>query len=203
MENLIEQFACQLGEFWDDVNGGWLDKEKVLRAREEELGWVKEREVYVKRPLQECWDVTHRAPISLRWVDTNKGDDEFENYRSRIVVRELKRAGLGATLTAAEVFSAMPPTEALRVLASLAMHRQSKRGKPLKIAVFDIRRAHLYGEAQRDVYVDLPEGDREEGMCALLKKSLYGTQDASAVWQHDYCKRFVAAGYRRGRSNGA
>ena len=63
---------------------------------------------------EECWDVTHRAPISLRWVDTNKGDDEFENYRSRIVVRELKRAGLGAALTAAEVFSAMPPTEALR-----------------------------------------------------------------------------------------
>ena len=134
----------------------------MLRAREEELGWVKEREVYVKRPLQECWDVTHRAPISLRWVGTNKGDDEFENYRSRIVVRELKRAGLGAALMAAEVFSAMPPTEALRVLASLAMSRQSKRGKPLKIAVFDISRAHLYGEARRNVYVDLPEG-RQRG----------------------------------------
>ena len=40
-------------------------------------------------------------------------------------------------------------------------------------------------------------------MCALLKKSLYGTQDASAVWQHNYCKRFEAAGYTRGRSNGA
>ena len=37
-ESLIEQFDCELGEFWDDVNGGWLDKEKVLRAREEELG---------------------------------------------------------------------------------------------------------------------------------------------------------------------
>ena len=169
VESLIEQFDCELGEFWDDVNGGSLNKEKVLRAREEELGWVKEREVHVKRPLQECWGVTHRAPISLRWADTNKGDDEFENYRSRIVVRELKRAGLGAALTAAEVSSAMPPTEALRVLASLAMSQQSKRGKPLKIAVFDIRRAQLYGEAQRNIYVDLPEGDREDGMCALLK----------------------------------
>ena len=33
-ESLIEQFDCELGEFWDDVNGGWLDKETVLRARE-------------------------------------------------------------------------------------------------------------------------------------------------------------------------
>ena len=130
VESLVEQFDCELGGFWDDVNGGWLDKEKVLRAREEELGWVKEREVYVKRPLQECWDVTHRAPISLRWVDTNKGDDEFENDRSRVVVRELKRAGLGAALTAAEVLSAMPPTEALRVLASCQLMSQVLRAYP-------------------------------------------------------------------------
>eukprot|EP00971_Amphidinium_carterae_P266240 5281049-Amphidinium_carterae.1 len=33
----------------------------------------------------------------------------------------------------------------------------SPKGKPLKLALWD--RAHLYGDAQRDLYVDLPPED--------------------------------------------
>ena len=52
----------------------------------------------------------------------------------------------------------MPPLEALKLLASLMVSKKmSKRNKPLKVAVFDISRAHMYGVAQRKVYVKLPE----------------------------------------------
>ena len=38
--------------YWDDVNGGYLNPEKVQKARAEELTWVHDREVYEKATLQ-------------------------------------------------------------------------------------------------------------------------------------------------------
>lgn len=63
----------------------------------------------------------------------------------------------------------------------------------MKFALYDISRAHFYGESQRAVYVSLPEGDEAESMCALLLKTMYGTQD----WQH-YTKKLVERGFVQG-----
>ena len=88
----------------------------------------------------------------------------------------------------------MPPLEAAKILCSLlASKRTSKSGKLLKLALYDISRAHFYGESQRAVYVTLPEGDESENMCALLHKTMYGTQDASHVWQEHSLK--IRLGY--------
>ena len=147
---------------------------------------------------------TGKAPIPLGWLDTNKGDDVKTNYRSRMVVKEFKGKYKG--LTAAKLFSSMPPLEALKLLASMVVSKKmSKRNMPLKVAVFDISRAHMYGVAQRKVYVDLPEGDKEEGMCGILNRSLYGTRDASHIWQSDYVNHFCgpSGGYKQGVSSTA
>ena len=40
-----------LGEYWDDVNGGWLDKAKVEMARKEELDWILKQEVFEMVPM--------------------------------------------------------------------------------------------------------------------------------------------------------
>ena len=67
-------------------------------------------------------------------------------------------------------FSNMQPLEAAKLLCSmLATKRKSKRGKPLKLALFDISRAHFYGKAQREIYVTLPEGDDEEANAQLVR----------------------------------
>ena len=59
-------------------------------------------------------------PITVKWVDTNKGDDKKPNYRSRVVAREIKKLkNLGNQFRVKELFSAMPPLEALKVLVSL------------------------------------------------------------------------------------
>ena len=86
----------------------------------------------------------------------------------------------------------MPPFEAYLFLVSLLLS-WSRTGNikvrtPYKLAFFDIKRAHFYGEARREIHVDLVEEDREEygeDKCGLLLKSMYGTQDAAQIWQED------------------
>ena len=75
-------------EFWDDVNGGWLDPAKVTAASAEELEWMVKRGVFIKVPELECRTKQGR-PLTLKWVDTIKSDGR---YRSRLVVREIKKA---------------------------------------------------------------------------------------------------------------
>eukprot|EP00959_Pyramimonas_sp_CCMP1952_P025191 528422-Pyramimonas_sp.AAC.1 len=191
--------------YWDDVNGGWLDPAMVRKAREEEVGWLRRQEVYEKRTLKECLEVTGAKPIRLMWLDTNKGDNERPNYRSRIVVREKRGQGEeGRKLPAALLFSAMPPLEAVKMLGGLMVqNRSSERGKPLGMRFFDISRAHFYGLAERTVYVELPEEEQDGVHCALLKKSMYGTQDASAIWQRDYTAVLKQDGHEAGKANPA
>ena len=38
-------------QFWDDVNGGWLDPVKVRSARREEVEWIKKRGVLLEGEL--------------------------------------------------------------------------------------------------------------------------------------------------------
>jgi hypothetical protein len=80
----------------------------------------------------------------------------------------------------------MPPLEAVKILCSeLATRKKNKKGTDLRLALNDISRAHVYREAQREIYVTLPPGDEQEGYCAILKKTMYGTQGASDMWQED------------------
>ena len=41
-------------------------------------------------PRSKAREKTGKPPITTRWVDVNKGDDENPNYRSRLVARQLK-----------------------------------------------------------------------------------------------------------------
>ena len=171
----------------DANTGAELDPEKVAKARLTELEWVKKQAVYCKVDETVCWQETGRAPITLKWIDRNKGDNIHENYRSRLVVREVKSQGQAAMLPEHALFSSMPPLEAVKLLCSLMTTlRVSRRGGKLSLRLIDISRAHFYGRATRRVFVTLPEGDETEGKCALLLKTMYGTRDASSTWQRDY-----------------
>ena len=78
--------------------------------------------------------------------------------------------------------------------------RRSKSGNALKVRLLDISRAHFYGEAERDIFVQLPEGDRQEGFCGKLVKSMYGTRDASAIWQRSYTELLIRAGFAKNQA---
>ena len=104
----------------DDVNGGILPTEKVKRARQKEMDYLHKQGVYKVVPIEECFTETGRKPIGVRWIDTNKGDPDNPNFRSRLVVREIKAAKKPEEqLPANLLFSSTLPLEAMRLLCSL------------------------------------------------------------------------------------
>ena len=76
---------------FDDVTGKPLKPELVHKARQGEIEELERLEVFDKVPLDECWKNTGKPPITARWLDINKGDDNDENYRSRYVAKEIKK----------------------------------------------------------------------------------------------------------------
>jgi hypothetical protein len=104
-------------KFWGDVEGGGLDPAQAKAAREEEMQFVR------KTPVRE--KVSRSVPrrkrveiIRARWVDTNKGAEEAPNVRYRMVAMEFKAST--SHVGNFELFSAMPPLEAMRMIASHA-----------------------------------------------------------------------------------
>ena len=76
-----------------------------------------------------------------------------------------------------------------------------RRDKQLQIQIWDISRAHFCDTAQREIYVDLPEEERSGEHCGLLVKSMYVTQDASAIFQDDYTQVLQNAVYQNGTAS--
>ena len=76
------------------------------------------------------------------------------------MAREIRRKGAQAerVLPVEELFSAMPPLEAVKLLCTLLVifRFTMVRKKPLKLGLYDISRAHFYADATREVYVRLP-----------------------------------------------
>ena len=89
----------------------------MLTARREEG-------VYEIVPMQECRDAGMK-PFLLIWVGTDKSvDPTRKKIRSRLCAREYKTMNQGKihrALPASQVFSAMPPLEAVKVLVSIMM----------------------------------------------------------------------------------
>ena len=193
----------ELESYWDDANGGWLDPKLVRAARAEELAAIKSYEVYVKRPIKECLEVTGKKPMPIRWVDTNKGDDENPEYRSRIVAKDLKTKR-DPNMPAIDSFAPMPALEMMKLLLSLAsMWRKTSRGGTLVIMVVDVRKAHWNAAARRTIYIKLPEEDHEEGMCGLCLKSLYGFLDAASCWNDEVSDMLTENGFHVGKASPA
>ena len=100
-------------DFLDDMNGyAELDHDLVVEARRLEMAFLKKMGVYRKVPFE----VARRAGckvITTKWLDTNKGDRDVPNYRSRLVGREIKYD------KRLDPFSATPPLESLKMLLSI------------------------------------------------------------------------------------
>ena len=96
IEEWFDEETQELPEFqaWDDVNGGWLIPEEVIKARAVEIDWVHKNKVYEKRTIAEA-KAKGAEIIPLLWIDTNKGDDVRIKYRSRLVGIEKKRKNNG------------------------------------------------------------------------------------------------------------
>ena len=60
----------------DAVTGQPLRASLVIAARKLELEYFASKTVWEKRPHSEAFARTGKKPITVRWIDVNKGDDE-------------------------------------------------------------------------------------------------------------------------------
>ena len=101
--------------FVDDLTGQALPPALCKAARNEELAYFQSKGVWELRKVAEALQRTGRRPISVRWVEVNKGDTENPRIRSRLVAREIRGPGQEAC------FAPTPPLESLRMVLSYAV----------------------------------------------------------------------------------
>ena len=182
--------------FPDHVNGGYLDPVKVRKARDEEMEFVHKYKIYEKVSLKSS---KGKKIIRVRWVDTNKGaGKEEDNYRSRLVAMEINRS------PNSEYFSATPPLEVMKLIMSWVASRGEFGKGEVGLMYVDVRRAYFNAAVKREVYIQIPKEDFEEGdenKCARLKASLYGTRDAAANWADEYTKTLLEMGFVKGKAS--
>ena len=145
-----------------------LDPKMVQQARAEEMNIFAEMGVYEHVPEQEFQADPHAKLICTTWSDCDLGISGREEYRSPLCAQEF------ATGT--------PPLLATKLLATLC----ASTGQHGKRLVLDVERAFLHGTIQRPVNIRLPAEDPKSsvpGLLGKLRKAMYGSQDAPAVWQ--------------------
>ena len=86
----------------------------------------------------------------MKWLDTNKGDRDAPNYRSRLVAREYNDSNDDT------LYACTPPPKALRMIVSHASTIDPTRPQDRReTMVNDVRRAYFYAKQQRHVFVAL------------------------------------------------
>ncbi len=169
------------GAYRDDLTGQVLKDALVKEARAKELAFFYSKRVWLKTPKSHARAKSGRPPISVRWVDVNKGDDMHPNYRSRLVARQIKALDQSGQ----SFFAPAPPLEALRTVLSLAAtsigkHRPNwdpESPKRTQISLVDVKRAYFNAEVDpRDppTFVELPKEDDDHAlMCAQLLRHVW------------------------------
>jgi hypothetical protein len=84
---------------WDDVNGKFLEWN-------EELEYMKQKGIWVEVDRKECAEKTGKAPVTVKWVDTDKGTTEEPLFRSRLVARDFRKKD---DKDRQDLFAATPP----------------------------------------------------------------------------------------------
>ena len=196
------------GRFKDDLTGQVLKDSLVKEARAAELAYFHTKGVWLKVPRETARARGGRPPISVRWVDVNKGDDMNPKYRSRLVARQLKAMDMSGT----SYFAPAPPLEALRTVISMAMTCVGKH-QPIwdpespqraQVSTVDVARAYFNAKIHPDeppTFIQLPPEDADaDSMCAQLMRHMYGTRPAADGWQEEYSTFLVSLGFRQGEA---
>ena len=186
------------GQYWDEVSNKGLEKSLVEEARLDEIKRPYQYGVYDEVHMDECWQNTGKAPIRVRFLDIYKGKEVNKEYRSRLVAQELKRDNRE------DLFAETPPLEAKKLLFSLAEGvgcEEGNRQHGMKLDFIDIRKAFFQADARREVYIELPMEDYEQGKCGKLNKCLYGTRDAAQNWMDAYTRAMEEMGFKKGTAS--
>jgi hypothetical protein len=141
-------------------------------------------------PRAEAPQKQGKPPISVKWVDVNKGDDTNPEYESQLVASEIRRFG------EEPIFAPTPPLASLRTILSFAAAdlpgrpahgRDPDSERRTQISFIDIKRAYLCAKTDPEdpTYVEFPKEhpwSKDKDACGLLLKHMYGTRKAGDGW---------------------
>jgi hypothetical protein len=141
-----------------------------------------------------------RKPTKSRWVYTIKynRDGTIDRFKSRFVVCGYSQIE-GKDFTKA--FSATLRSASFRCLLAIAS------GRKLQLEHFDVTNAFTQAELDDvDIWVEPPKGfdterDKHGTFVLKLKKALYGTKQASRLWQQTLSEFLVSIGFVRSTSD--
>ncbi|CAK0865359.1 unnamed protein product, partial [Prorocentrum cordatum] len=161
-------------ESYDDLTGPPLDPARVKAAWRLEMDFMAQLGAWVYAREEDCQRELGRRPLSVRWVDIDKGGTDRPDYGSRLST--IAGGDVGAA------FAATPPLECLRLICSMVMSSDPSEGRVLRF--LDISRAHPPCEIKR----------AEIGTCRLLRMALYGTRDAGQNFELATAETVIGAG---------
>ena len=132
------------------------------------------KQVWSLKVFEESRRRTGGPPVSVRWVDVNKGVDVSPNIRSRLVAGQIHQPGEEA------IFAPTPPLESLRTILSLAVTditgrrrhvRDPRSEQRTQMSAIDISRAYLNASMEE-------EGSEPTYVC--IPQNILAKRDASA-----------------------
>ena len=182
------------GLYKDDLTGQTLKDALVLQARAVELAYFNTKGVWKKVSRNVAKTTSGKSPISVGWVDTNKGDELNPNYRWRLLARQMKAHDHSGQ----SFFAPAPPLEAFRTVLSLAMtaidgHQPDwdpESPDRTQISLIDVRRAYfnaVIDKRDKPTFVCLPHEDPDHvELCGQLLRHMYGTRGAADGWQEHH-----------------
>ena len=152
-------------------------------AMNEEISSFHENNVYESVEKEE-W----MRPITTKWVYDIKTlpNGTIDRFKARLVARGFsQKEGIDYE----EIFSPVICTSAIRLLLAFAAIRK------YQVHQLDIKTAFLYGDIDREIYVEPPPGYEEAGKLWKLKRSLYGLKQAPKCWFNKMNQIFSDLGF--------
>lgn len=162
--------------------------EQATKSRFSHRWWQAMKEEIEGLLSHNTWKLVERSEIPAsrkitksRWCYAIKHnrDGSIERFKARFVVCGYSQVK-GHDYT--DSFSATMRATSFRMLMALAA------GEKLKLEQFDVKNAFTQSDIDSDIYVQPPQGFETKGkdgkpMVLKLVKSLYGTKQASRLWQ--------------------
>ena len=145
----------------------------------------------------DVWELVEQPkrvkPISCKWVFKTKKDSKgnIEMYKARLVVKgSTQKEGVDYN----ETFSPASSKDSFRIIMALVAHFD------LELHQMDVKTTFLNGHLHEEVYMQQPEGFKENGkehLVCRLKKSIYGLKQASQQWYLKFDEVITSFGFTK------
>ncbi|KAK8940855.1 hypothetical protein KSP39_PZI009825 [Platanthera zijinensis] len=149
----------------------------------------------------ETWDLVPKVdgitPVTCKWVFKlkKKADGSIERFKARLVARGFSQQ-YGEDYE--ETFSPVAKMTSVRMVIALAACQGWRMWQ------LDVKNAFLYGEIDKDIFMDQPPGFVSEvhpDYVCKLRKALYGLKQAPRAWYGKIAEYLQFCGYLASNSD--